>query len=75
MCTASMGYYLESIGNYRQAIEEYQAALEISPNLTFLYISIGVNYRTLAFRSNIPARSRADLYSQALDSFDKAATT
>ena len=67
------GQFLESIGNYRQAIEEYQAALEISPNLTFLYIAIGVNYRTLAFRSNIPSQ-QADLYSQALDSFDKAAT-
>ena len=39
----------------------------------FLYIAIGVNYRTLAFRSNIPSQ-QADLYSQALDSFDKAAT-
>jgi tetratricopeptide (TPR) repeat protein len=64
--------YLESIGDYRQAIEEYQAALEISPNLTFLYISIGVNYRTLAFRATIPS-TQAELYNSAIENFAKAA--
>ncbi len=64
-------YYLESTLNYRQAIEEYQAALQINPNLTFLYISIGQNYRTLALRSTSPAQQKA-LYEQALDSFEKA---
>lgn len=65
------GYYLESTLNYRQAIEEYQAALQINPNLTFLYISIGQNYRALAFRTSVPAQQKA-LYEQALDSFEKA---
>jgi tetratricopeptide (TPR) repeat protein len=64
-------YYLESTLNYRQAIEEYQAALQISPNLTFLYISIGQNYRTLAFRTAVPAQQKA-LYDQALENFEKA---
>ncbi len=64
-------YYLESTLNYNQAIEEYQAALEINPNLTFLYISIGQNYRALAFRSNIPAQQKR-LYEQALDYFAQA---
>ncbi len=42
------GYVMESMGNsYAQAIEAYKAAAEINPNLTFLYISIGVNYRQL----------------------------
>lgn len=65
-------HYLESTGNYRQAIEEYQRALEINPNLTFLYIAIGVNYRALAFRSTIPAQ-QAELYNLAIDNFAKAA--
>ncbi len=49
------GQYLESIGSYSQAIEEYQKALDINPNLTFLYISIGQNFRTLGFKSLIRA--------------------
>jgi tetratricopeptide (TPR) repeat protein len=66
-------YFLESTANYRQAIEEYQRALQIDPNLTFLYIAIGVNYRTLAFRS-APGAQQTDLYDQALLNFDRAAT-
>ena len=65
------GYYLESIKYYSQAIEEYQKALAINPNLTFLYISIGHNYRALA--NNIsPGSQQTVLYNQALDSYDKA---
>ena len=40
-------YVQESLGNYAEAIREYQKAVEINPNLTFLHISIGVNYRQL----------------------------
>ncbi len=65
------GYYLESTANYRQAIEEYQKALAISPNLTFLYITIGLNYRTLAFLSTIPTE-QSDLYNSARANFAKA---
>lgn len=65
------GYFLESNRNYSQAIEEYEKALAINPNLTFLYISIGHNYRTLA--NNLPAGSQqTGLYNQALDSYSKA---
>jgi tetratricopeptide (TPR) repeat protein len=67
------GYYLESIGDYRQAIEEYQNALRINPNLTFLYISIGQNYRILAFRSPQGAQQN-ELYTQANANFGKAIT-
>jgi tetratricopeptide (TPR) repeat protein len=54
-------YVLESLGDYNAAIIEYQAAVAINPNLTFLYISIGRIYRHL------------ELYDNALDYFDKAA--
>ncbi len=65
------GYYLESIKYYRQAIEEYQQALTINPNLTFLYISIGHNYRALAL-SSTPGSQQKILYNQALESYAKA---
>lgn len=55
------GTVLENLGMYLRAIEEYQKALNLYPNLTFLYLSIGVNYRQLR-----------DIYT-ALDYFDKAA--
>ncbi len=56
------GYVLESLGNrYGDAIEAYKDAAEINPNLTFLYISIGVNYRQLK------------QYDLALEYFAKAA--
>lgn len=57
-----LAYVLESTRNYNLAIEEYRAAAEIMPNMTFLYISIGQNYRQL------------QLYDQALEYFDRAAT-
>ncbi len=42
------GFVMESLGNsYNEAIESYKKAAEINPNLTFLYISIGVNFRQL----------------------------
>ena len=56
------GFLMESVGNYPQAIEEYKKALQISPNLTFIYMSIGVNYRKIL------------QYELALENFAKAAT-
>jgi tetratricopeptide (TPR) repeat protein len=41
------GTVLQSSGLYRQSIDEYLLASEINPNLTFLYIQIGANYRRL----------------------------
>jgi tetratricopeptide (TPR) repeat protein len=41
------GTVLENLGLYRRAIEEYERAASITPNLTFLYLRIGVNYREL----------------------------
>ncbi len=55
------GTVLESNGYYRDAIQEYLDAAAITPNLTFLYLQIGVNFRRLR-----------DV-DQALFYFDKAA--
>jgi tetratricopeptide (TPR) repeat protein len=62
------GKVLETLGEYEKAIAEYEAAAAINPNLTFLYLQIGVNYRYLGMRFNIPYR-----YEQALEYFDRAA--
>jgi tetratricopeptide (TPR) repeat protein len=67
------GYYLESTANYSQAIDEYQKALAIDPNLTFLYITIGHNFRTLAFLSTDPAEQNG-LYDSSRKSYGKAIT-
>jgi tetratricopeptide (TPR) repeat protein len=54
-------YVYESLGDYGTAIDEYKKAIAINPNLTFLYIRIGVNFRTLK------------QYDAALDYFGAAA--
>lgn len=40
-------YVSESLGQYRRAIEEYDKAIAITPNLTFLHIRAGAIYRHL----------------------------
>jgi tetratricopeptide (TPR) repeat protein len=55
------GYVLESLGYYSDAINAYKRAVDLNPNLTFLYIRIGVNYRQL------------QRYEDALEYFAKAA--
>ena len=54
------GYVLESLGQYRLAIEKYREAVKIHPNLTFLYIFIGRNFRSL------------EVHNRALEEFEKA---
>lgn len=66
------GVVQESLGNYTQAIDEYKKAIEIMPNLTFLYLRVGANYRELASRSASPSTATM-LYEQSLEYFAKAA--
>ncbi len=63
---------LENQGLYVAAIEEYEKAVNIAPNLTFLYLRIGANYRRLAASAPNPA-ARRELVDLALESFEKAA--
>jgi tetratricopeptide (TPR) repeat protein len=56
------GYVLETLGQYNSAIQQYQEATRINPNMTFLYVRIGQNYRE--------GIRNPDL---ALDYFDRAA--
>lgn len=55
------GILLESYGQYRSAIEAYSRALNLSPNMTFLQIRIGVNWRQIGN------------YDEALSMFARAA--
>jgi tetratricopeptide (TPR) repeat protein len=65
-------YVLESMGQYNQAIQEYDKAIAITPNLTFLYLRAGANYRRLAFGS-LNEETRRQLYDRSLEYFAKAA--
>ena len=67
-------YLLETLGQYNLAISEYEKAIAIEPNFTFLYIRIGANYRVLASdvafaQGEVAARS---VYEQSLEYFDRA---
>jgi len=64
---------LESNGRYASAIEEYLAAIRRAPNLTFLYLRVGFNYRFLASKAQSKA-ARDQYYNLALEYFDKAAS-
>jgi tetratricopeptide (TPR) repeat protein len=64
-------YVLETLGQYNLAITEYDKAIAITPNFTFLYRRAGANYRTLAARIGNPESARP-VYEQSLEYFDKA---
>ncbi|PWH16508.1 MAG: hypothetical protein DDG60_04030 [Anaerolineae bacterium] len=66
-------YYLETQGAYSRAIEAYDRAIELAPNMTFLYIYAGANYRQLAFSSPLEAQQK-QLYERSLEYFARAAT-
>ncbi|MFZ3071437.1 MAG: tetratricopeptide repeat protein [Anaerolineaceae bacterium] len=68
-------YLYEVLGEYNLAIDEYKKAIEITPNLTFLYNSVGTLYRHLATTLDAEGKSGADeYYNLALEYFDKAAS-
>ncbi len=65
-------YVLESLGEYNQAIQEYDKAIALAPNLTFLYLRAGANYRRLGFASPNEA-VQTQLFESSLEYFAKAA--
>ena len=64
-------YVLETLGQYNLAIAEYEKAIAIQPNFTFLHIRIGANYRRLAIEIPNPEAARP-VYEQSLEYFDRA---
>ena len=63
---------LESLGEYALAIDAYDRAIAIDPNLTFLYRRAGANYRVLAFNS-LNEEVQNQLFEKSLEYFAKAA--
>jgi tetratricopeptide (TPR) repeat protein len=64
-------YLLETLGQYNLAITEYEKAIALEPNFTFLYLRLGANYRRLAFEIQNPEAARP-VYEKSLEYFDKA---
>lgn len=65
-------YVQESLANYNLAIENYDHAISLTPNLTFLYLRAGANYRTLGLRSP-NEDTQKQLWEKSLEYFSKAA--
>jgi tetratricopeptide (TPR) repeat protein len=63
---------LESLGEYALAIEAWDRAIEINPNLTFLWLRAGANYRVLAFNS-LNEEVQRQLFEKSLEYFAQAA--
>jgi len=64
------GLMLESQGYYLDSIKEFERAVELAPNMTFLYIKLGMSYRNLALKASAP--SNKALYNTAIDYFAEA---
>jgi tetratricopeptide (TPR) repeat protein len=64
-------YVLETLGQYNLAITEYDKAIAIEPNSTFLYLRAGANYRKLASEIPNPEAARP-VYETSLEYFAKA---
>ena len=62
---------LETFGQYNLAITEWDKAIAIEPNFTFLYLRAGANYRRLAFEIPNPEAARP-VYEKSLEYFDRA---
>jgi tetratricopeptide (TPR) repeat protein len=67
-------YVQETLAQYNLAISEYEKAIAIEPNFTFLYTRIGANYRRLALDVALAQGEEAarPVYEQSLEYFDKA---
>ena len=67
------GYVQEALGQYNLAISEYEKAIAIERNFTFLYSRIGANYRRLALDVATTQGEEAarPVYEQSLEYFDK----
>jgi len=63
-------YTFETLGEYNLAVEEYQKAIGIMPNYTYLYIAVGRIYRHLG---SVYTNLSKLYYDQALESFATAA--
>jgi tetratricopeptide (TPR) repeat protein len=68
----AFAYVLESNGYYTRAIEEYLEAIRLNPNLPFLYLRLGAQYRAIGEKTTDP-NLRDGMISDALEAFAHAA--
>jgi tetratricopeptide (TPR) repeat protein len=68
----SYAYVLESNAYYARAVDEYKQAIAINPNLAFLHMRLGVNYRKLGETATTTLTSQ-DMIDAALNEFAIAA--
>ncbi|MGD0173113.1 MAG: tetratricopeptide repeat protein [Anaerolineales bacterium] len=66
-------YVLESNADYPGAIDEYKKAIKINPNLPFLHMSLGVNYRKMGEIATNQQTSQ-DMIDSAINEFAIAAS-
>ncbi|HEY5119437.1 MAG TPA: tetratricopeptide repeat protein [Anaerolineales bacterium] len=66
-------YVLESNADYTGAIDEYIKAIRINPNLPFLHMSLGVNYRKMGEIATTQQTSQ-DMIDSAINEFAIAAS-
>jgi tetratricopeptide (TPR) repeat protein len=65
-------YVLESSGFYEQAVEEYTTAIRINPNLPFLHLRLGANYRKIS-ESVTDLDLGKQMIKNAIEEFSRAA--
>jgi tetratricopeptide (TPR) repeat protein len=65
-------YVLESNAFYTRAVDEYLKAIKINPNLAFLHLSLGANYRKLGETATSLVESQ-NMIDAALSEFNIAA--
>jgi tetratricopeptide (TPR) repeat protein len=68
----AFAYVLESNAYYSRAVEELLKAIDINPNLPFLYIRLGANYRKLGEIATNTLTSQ-EMMDKALEAFARAA--
>lgn len=64
--------FLENQAYYMESIEELKKAVELAPNMTFLYIKLGQAYRSRG-NADYASEQRKQYYQLAIDYFAKAA--
>ena len=62
------GLFLENQGYYLDAIQSFEEAVKLAPNMTFLYIKLGQSYRNMGLKTN-----SVEYYNRAIDYFAMAA--
>lgn len=67
------GTYLEYQAAYLEAVQEFEMASKLAPNMTFLYIKLGQSYRLLGMRAPYESILQKQYFDQALSYFETAA--